>query len=459
VSNAAGHGRSPSLAGFLSFLWPGLGQVYLRDRRAAVVFAVPALLLLGLLVYEAREGLVVFAARFADPSFSFAALVIVAVLGVWRAVAVGHAFAGGDVRKRRRLVDRVVAAVLVGVIAVSHLGLGYVLAVTSAAGSQAFNTGDSSLIDASTPRPSLAPGQTDGPTMVPASPLPAPSAGQRVTILFTGVDSSPTRGEHLYDSLLVVSYDPKTNSVQMVSVPRDTASFPFYFGGVDSVTTKINSIPTYVSHGWIKSPDSPYLTLVKEVGYLVGIPINYYAAMDMAGFVAMIDKVGGIDLVNPSAIADPGYEWADLTYGFYLPAGPQHLDGVHALAYVTSRHGSDNSDWKRASRQQQLLVALLHQMAQPSELLALPGLISTLGSSVTTSFPANQVADYVALGQNIPSSNISQVVLGPPYSIIGITKLTSSTCLLNDKVAALSIQLFGTDSHWYGKPAPANTCP
>jgi hypothetical protein len=30
---------------------------------------------------------------------------------------------------------------------------------------------------------------------------------------------------------------------------------------------------------------------------------------------------------------------------------------------------------------------------------------------------------------------------------------------LNAKVAALSIQLFGKDSLWYGKPAPANTCP
>ena len=115
-------------------------------------------------------------------------------------------------------------------------------------------------------------------------------------------------------------------------------------------------------------------------------------------------------------INDPSYDWLDgKTYGFYLAAGPQHLDGKHALAYVRSRHGADNSDWARSSRQQQVLVALLHKMAQPSEILALPGLISTLGSSVTTNFPADQVADYVAIGQNIPSKNISQVVLGPPY--------------------------------------------
>jgi len=55
------------------------------------------------------------------------------------------------------------------------------------------------------------------------------------------------------------------------------------------------------------------------VSYLVGIPINYYAVMDLDGFVNMINKLGGIDIVNPSAINDPSYDWLDgKTYGFYL---------------------------------------------------------------------------------------------------------------------------------------------
>jgi LCP family protein required for cell wall assembly len=261
---------------------------------------------------------------------------------------------------------------------------------------------------------------------------------------------------------MVVSYDPATNSVQMVSVPRDSASFPLYFGNHQTVpvTTRINSLPTYVQNGWIRSPDSPYMTLVKEVSYLVGIPIDYYAVMDFDGFQKMIDMVGGIDVVNQTAINDPTYDWLDgHPEGFFLAAGPQHLDGEQALAFVRSRHGS--SDWARSSRQQQVLVALLHKMAQPDQILNLPGLISTVGSSVTTNFPSDQVADYVAIGQDVPSENIRQVVLGPPYTITGVNNVNSAatTCLLNARVAALSIQLFGKDSTWYGKPAPANTCP
>jgi LCP family protein required for cell wall assembly len=449
-------GRSPSLAALLSFVWPGLGQLYVRRRRAAAFFALPAILVLLLLAYQMRQGIVVFAARFADPSFSFAAVVIVILLGVWRLVAVGDAYAHVERRTARRLPEKLIVAALATIIVISHAGVGYLLAVTGNAGSQAFNQ-NSDLIDPATPGPSLAFGQTPGPT---AEPLPTVSANGRVTILFTGVDAAPGRGQTLYDSIMVVSYDPSANSVQMVSVPRDSASFPFYFGGVDKASVKINSLPTYVRNGWIKSPDSPYITLVKEISYLVGVPINYYAVMDLNGFVAMIDKVGGIDIVNPGAINDSSYDWLDgKTYGFYLAAGPQHLDGTHALAYVRSRHGSGNSDWARSSRQQQVLVALLHKMAQPSEILALPGLISTLGSSVTTTFPANKVADYVAIGQGIPSANISEVVLGPPYTITGITSVNAASCLLNAKVAALSVQLFGKDSLWYGKPEPANTCP
>jgi LCP family protein required for cell wall assembly len=448
----AGTGRrSQSLAALLSFLWPGLGQLYTGRRRLAALFALPAFLVLALLAYELRQGVLVFGARFADPSFSLAAVGIVFMLGLWRVWAVGHAFASGDSRRTCRAFDRLVLLTLAAVIVISHAGAGYLLAETSGAGSQLFGQGNSDLIDQATPGGSPAPG----------SSLPAPALSDgRVTILFTGVDAAPTRSEHLYDSIMVVSYNPETNSIEMVSVPRDSASFPFYFGGVDSATTKINSIPTYVRNGWIKSPDSPYITLVKQVSYLVGIPINYYAVMDLNGFTRMIDMVGGIDVVNPSVLADPAYDWLDGHLGvFNLAAGPQHLDGKTALAYVRSRHGTNNSDWKRASRQEEVLVALLHKMAQPSQLLKLPTLISTVGSSVTTTFPANKVADYVAMGQDVPSKNFLQVVLGPPYSVTGISSATSSTCLINAKVAALSIQLFGKDSTWYGKPTPRDTCP
>jgi LCP family protein required for cell wall assembly len=449
---------SPSLAALLSFVWPGLGQLYAGKRRIAAIFAVPVLLVLLLLAYALRRGPVILAVQlFADRAVGLITLAIIIVVGVWRLVSVVHAYTRPGLSHSHRVIDRAVVAVLVVAIVVSHASAGYLLALSSNAGSQVFNSiADSSLID----QPTVAP--SDSASMASSTPdptLPPPLIDGRVTILLTGVDSDPTRSEHLYDTIMVVSYDSHTNSVQMVSVPRDSASFPFYFGGVDKASVRINSLPTYVRNGWIKSPDSPYLTLVKEVSYLVGIPINYYAVMDFVGFSKMIDAVGGIDVNNPKVVNDPTYVLAPNKFGFYLAAGTQHLDSMHALAYVRSRHGS--SDWSRSARQQLVLQALARKMAQPNELLALPSIISAVGKSVVTTFPSEKLADYVSIAMAVPSKNFSSVVLGPPYTITGINSLNSAstTCLINYRVAALSIKLFGKDSLWYGKRTPANTCP
>jgi len=442
-------GRSPAAAAALSFVWPGLGQLYRGRRRLALLFGIPPILAALLLLYALRRGALVLAVQlFADRTVGLAAIALVVLMGVWRLASVAHAYLTGQ-GGRGRLQDRIVVTAVVAIIVASHLGVGMTLAFVSNTGTTVFSGGPD-LADASTPTPSgspvpgASPLTTDaGPT---ASPTAAPSLDSRVTILFLGGDSSAGRSGTRYDTIMVVSYDPKTNSVQMVSVPRDSVGFPLYSGGQVSISTRINGL----------SRD----TLVKEVGYLVGIPINFWATIDFIGFRNVITAVGGIDIVNSSVINDPSYDWLNnLPAGFYLGTGPQHLDGDHALAYARSRHGS--SDWSRAGRQQQVVVALLHQMAKfaQADPLSLPGLITTLANSVKTNFPSDQVADYIDVGQRaLPTAVIRQVVLGPPYSVGSGDTRASTTCLVMPYVAGLSIQLFGKDSTWYRKATPGNTC-
>jgi LCP family protein required for cell wall assembly len=454
--------RSPALAAGLSFLWPGLGQFYLGLRRAGAAFAVPAVLITVYLLLQLRQGLFALGTRLlTDRNYAIPVVVVIVVAGALRLAAVVHAFVSGKPNPARLVLERAVLSALVLAIVTTHVAAGYGLWFFNDAVQPAFG-GNPDLIDQATPPPTLPPGATPTATPTPTPVVTAVPIDSRVTILFTGVDSNPARSEHLYDSIMVVSYDPKTNSLQMVSVPRDSASYPLYFGGQVTAKVRINSLPTYVRNGWVPSPDAPYTTLVKEIQYLVGIPINYYAVMDLNGFVTMIDMLGGIDIDNPSAIDDPYYATpGGEIIGFKLAAGPQHLDGNAALAFVRSRHGTGNNDWKREGRQQLVLVALLHKMAEAGSLLQLPGLIQKLGSSVSTDFPEDRVADYVNIGLGIPAENITQVVLGPPdYTIIPkSTGSADTTCLLNNKVAQLSIDLFGQDSLWYGKKLPANTCP
>ncbi len=465
---ARGRRRSPAIAALLSFLIPGLGQLYSGRRRLAVIFVVPAALVLVLLLLQFRQGFLWFGARLVDPNYALAVLAVVVLFGGWRLLAVVQAFFTGESRPERRKLDRTFLTILVAVIFVSHLGASFLLAVDYQAASNAFQPERPGLVDLSTPHatatPTLAPGQTAAPTD-PATPSPSPVISSRVTILFNGVDTSTGAGrggQTLYDSNLVVSYDPDNNTLTMISVPRDAVMMPFYFKLVGS-KVKLNAIPSYVKSGFIPSPDAPYTTLLKEISYLVGVPIKYYAVMDFNGFVKMIDTVGGIDVNNQAAIDDPTYSWLDGHYGFSLPAGQQHLNGRNALAYVRSRHSSGDNDFGRSGRQQEVMLDLMRKMAQPDQLLNLPSLMSTLGSSVTTNFPADKVADYITIGQNIPKQNITQVVLDPSdgyshyYTIPG-GGASSGVCLFNAKLAQLSIQLFDKDSTWNGKAIPPQNC-
>lgn len=452
-------------------MWPGLGQLYLRNRRAAAIFAVPALLVLLLLAYELRQGPVVFVARFIDPAFSRAAAFLVLFVGALRLGAVVHAFvageAGSEPSRRRKMLERATVVGLVTVIVVSHLGAGFLLAETSNAEAQLFATpGPSSMVDLSTPEPTptrtLAPSEIPEPT---STPIPTPSITKRVTILLTGEgQETPVN----WDSIQVVSYDPVTDSVTMISVPRDSIYFPLYYDGNPPITWfRIKELDKYAKK--LPSPDSPYMTLLNEVQYLVGVHIDYYAALNITVFEKLIDMVGTIRVNNPTLIDNVHYDWLDGSPpGFKLAAGPADLNGREAMAYVRSRANFGDTDFGRSSRQQEVLLALLHKIAQPDQILKLPDLIRTFSDGGgSTNFPPDKVADYVSIGQNVPSGNITEIVLSPSYvdPVVGHVSNYYGTgvCLYNARVAALSVRLFGQDSLWRlsnGKAAvPANTCP
>ena len=417
---------SPALAALLSFFVPGLGQAYARRWRAALIFALPAVLLAAAVVLQAAGGVDIMLLRLLDPSVAAVVFVAVAAFGLWRLLAVLHAYGSAGGRSAKRSGERFALALLLVAIVGSHaLGAWYVQSMY-AMDLGIFTTGG------------------DG-----AEPALTQPTGTRVTVLLTGVDEYSTRSEHLYDSLLVVSIDTASQRVTMVSVPRDTAGFPYYWGGTSKI--KINAIPTYVRNGWIKSGDDPVTTLVKEISYLVGVPINYYGVLDLGSFMKVIDMIGGVDITT-EAVNDSTYDWLDGSpYGFQITAGLHHLSGRLALAYTRSRHGSGNSDYARAGRQQEILAAVAHKMAAPAMFAKLPGLMGQAASLVQTNFPAAKVADTVKFVQSVPSANWDNYVLGPPYSVSTASATASTSCLQLDKVATLSVKLFGTDSRYSGK--------
>lgn len=449
--------RSPATAAFLSFCWPGLGQLYGGRRRIAVVLTLPVVAIAAFFLVEALGGVAVLGSRMFVPAFATGILILVILVGLWRVAAIVDAFhAVGTPARRGRPAARVVLAVLVLVVVGSHGLLAYDAWAFADASSQIFVGGQS------TPTP--APGQTPNPAATDSgaganygggSVINPPTASSRVTILLTGIDAYRTRSEALNDSLLVVSYDPGTKKAAILSMPRDTSEFQLYFGGV--YHGKINSLMTWAYLHPQATPDSPIDTLTKELGFLLGVPINYYAAIDLTHFQTMVDLVGGVDVNNPKPINDGIYDWLDGSPpGFQLSAGPHHLNGRLALAYVRSREGLGDSDYTRAARQQAVLVSLAKKMASPAGIAQLPALLDAAGKAIKTDLPSDRVPDMVQLAGGFDPANITRIVLGPPYSYHPDSSATGGSWtsrLYMDKIAALSVALFGGDSRYSTPPA------
>jgi LCP family protein required for cell wall assembly len=442
--------RSAPVAALLSFLWPGLGEWYAGFPRRAVAFALPVLVAVVLLAIQLAQGFLETAVKLFSPSFALFVLLAIAGLGVLRAVSIGQAagLAGGPTAWRQRSTT-ITVAILVVISSLVHAWFAYGAWSFYSAGNDIF-VGDGGT---GTPGPLPSDVLNATPEATPASPE------DRLTVLITGIDSSPSRDHALTDTMIVASIDPKTHTAALISIPRDLARFPLPDGQI--YPGKINSLMTYAASHPEQFPKGPLPTLIDTLGHLIGIPIHYFAAIDLAGFVKMVDSVGGIDIVNQHAIDDPVYGgWTDnRPVGFHLSAGPHHLDGQNALAYARSRKGPGDSDFTRARRQQDVLLALRARMTDPAVIPELPSLIQAVGKTLRTNVPPDEVPILLGLAKANADSPVFQVVLGPrKYATNPPLSEAGGQYILVPKMDAIaeeSVKLFGQDSAY----APAAASP
>ncbi len=448
-------GRSATVATALSFLWPGLGQAYASRPVRALLFAIPALALAGLILWQLVTGWETFALRFLTPAIAGSFTILALATAAWRILSMGDAIQVADRRAWRRPSTLTTFGALGLVTLLVHGSLAWGLWSVYEAGSKIF-TGDD---------PGAAPGATPDPSnLFPVAPVGTPPPpGERVTVLITGIDSEPGRSTNLTDTMIVASIDPQTGETSMISIPRDLARFELPDGRI--YRGKINSLMSYAQRHPDEFPEGPLPALMSALGHLVGVPVPYYAAINLPGFVQMVDAVGGIDIVNQKAINDPGYGgWTDgRPVGFRLSAGPHHLDGQEALAYARSRKGAGDNDFTRARRQQEILLALRKRLTDPSVIPQIPSLIAAAGETVRTNFPAERIGEMLDLARKVNDGTVERVVLGPrKYADQPPLSQTGGTYILvpkMDAVVKLSIDFYGEDSRYWtpaaGAPSPS----
>lgn len=392
-----------TLAAFLSFLFPGLGQAYNGEALLAWMLAVPVFILVAsvtLVIGAARSGIL---AQLFDIRFLVGLIVLdLAFLG-WRLIAIAQAHA-----RRERLTWRRWTTWLTGLLLIATLGIHALPAYYTA---KAIDTLNSVALGGSSTD-----GGAWGGDRVP--PLPEPSnqpdvqVGERVNVLLVGIDASPNRTTRLTDTMLVVSLDPDGRRSAMVSLPRDLYGIPLPDGRI--FNAKLNSLMAYADARPAEFPLGGAGTMKAAIGDLLGVPIHYFAAINLLGFKQAIDAVGGVDVTVERAISDPTYsdEWG--SRGFFLQPGRYHMDGVLALAFARSRKGAGDNDFTRADRQQQLIEALRAQLTAGNLLLSLPSLLDAVKNAIATDVPSERIAQLAQAVQDADMSQLRRIVLQPP---------------------------------------------
>jgi polyisoprenyl-teichoic acid--peptidoglycan teichoic acid transferase len=407
----------------LDAIVPGLGHFVAGRRRRALVFAIPVIaLLVGLVVILATTSLPRLAATLIDSDVLVAILVTQGLVLLWRLVAVGSSLTDPRLPRPTRRDALPIAALLLVVIVAPQAYAGYATQAAREAADEVFVEPSPTPVavgPTATPEPDPSFLTTPTPTAsASATPSPTPTV-PRINALLIGVDSAANRNTYLTDTMIVASLDPVTETVSMISIPRDMVDVPLLDGR--TYTAKVNGLVSYVRHHARQFPGSDgtgFDVLRGALGELLGLKIDYHAVVNLPGFVSVIDRLGGINVNVARAFCDPTRHGYGYERGFSITAGRHHLDGAAALAYARARKAAGESDFTRAARQQEILTGIRDRLVSGGFVNDPVGLMKALSRTISTNVPRKILPDL--------ADGMSRIGRGETYRAVITSPLVRS---------------------------------
>ncbi len=255
-------------------------------------------------------------------------------------------------------------------------------------------------------------------------------AKPRLNVLLVGSDAGPDRTGARTDTMMMASIDTKSGRTTLFALPRNIgyAQFPpgspmakqFPTGFHDKNNPLSGNYLLNAVYAWgldhpTEAPDTPTsnkgLNLLHQtVAYMMGIDLDYYVEVNMAGFSSIIDALGGVTIdVGPVPLPIGGVlpDGQHVKPDGYVPAGIQHLDGNQALWFARSRRDSD--DYSRMGRQRCLLQTILKQKSPTDVLTNFQGIAAATTDSVATNIPQEVLPQLAKLAgaQSVALDSVS----------------------------------------------------
>lgn len=254
-----------------------------------------------------------------------------------------------------------------------------------------------------------------------------------INLLLLGISGGEHEGPLLTDTIIFTSLDLEKNKATMVSIPRD-----FW---IPDLRAKINTAYYY---GETKKKGGGIILAKAVVEKILDKPIDYIVRIDFAGFIEIIDQIGGIEVEVAKTFDDFEYpikgkekdlcgrdpSEIELTATFssqleafpcryshiHFEKGSQHMDGKTALEFVRSRHGTEGegSDFARSQRQEKALKAVKDKVLSIQTLLnpiKLITLYNTLNKNIDTNIQEAEIDDFIKLAQEMRNAKITSTVL------------------------------------------------
>lgn len=264
-------------------------------------------------------------------------------------------------------------------------------------------------------------------------------------VLLLGV--STDLGAQLTDTIMVASYNPKTQNAVLLSIPRDT-----FVGKSKTSANSYDKINALYQKGVDKT-----LNAVNEI---TGLDIEYYAVIDNQALIKTVDAIGGVEFDVPIKM-----KYDDPTQNLHinLQPGLQLINGEKAEQLLRFRHNNNgtsysseygDNDLGRMRTQREFISATVKQTLQLKNVTKLKSLLDILYENVETNVKLSDVKDYIPYAMDFQMENLNTgVVPGAPAMINNLSFFEYS----KSKTQELVQELFSTNGETTESEGKTNT--
>lgn len=242
------------------------------------------------------------------------------------------------------------------------------------------------------------------------------------TILLMGVDSEneEIKGSSFNgDSLVLITFNPKTLNATMLSIPRDTYTPITCFAG-----QKKNKITHAAWYG-----ESCMMSTIEN---MFDINIDYYIKINFAGVVKIVDALGGIDVDVPYNFCEQNSKREFGNNTVYVREGLQTLNGEQALALARNRHpwteycswewtNYNSNDFIRGQNQQLVIQGMLNKIKNINSIDTFYDMLNSISSSMETNMSTENILSFYNIAKDILLKNTSDTT--DLSSLIGFERM------------------------------------